>query len=107
MRKKNLTKLKENFPGFYDAIKLKALMFYNMEIRRNISQNKMADIKKFEKRNDYRQVITMRQDFGNNISILVENEIMKRFGKNKNLSAEDAIAHNLWHIEKNVAENFS
>jgi len=49
----------------------------------------------------------MRQDFGNDISILVENEIMKRFGKNKNLSAEDAIAHNLWHIEKNMAENFS
>lgn len=38
---------------------------------------------------------------------MVENEIMKRFGKNKNLSAKEAIVHNLWHIEKNVAENFS
>lgn len=54
MRKKNLPKIQENFPQFYDAIKLKALMFYNMEIRRNISQYKIADIKKFEQRKDYR-----------------------------------------------------
>ena len=49
----------------------------------------------------------MRQDFGKDINNLVEHEIFKKIGQNENLSTEDAIAHNLWHLEKNLAENFS
>jgi len=33
--------------------------------------------------------------------------MFKRFGDNNNLSTEDAIQKNLWHIEKLVAENFN
>ena len=106
LRKKNLSKIEEQFPTFYEAIKSKALMFYNNEIRRCINQYKIADIKQFEDRKDYRQVLTMRQDFGKDINNLVANEMYKRIGKDTNLSTEDAIQKNLWHIEKLVAENF-
>lgn len=52
-------------------------MFYNNEIRRNMNQYKIEDIKQFEDRNDYRQVLTMRQDFGKDINNLVEEELLK------------------------------
>ena len=54
IRKKNLSKLKDQFQTFYDALKGKCLMFYNNEIRRNMNQYKIEDIKQFEDRNDYR-----------------------------------------------------
>ena len=106
LRKKNLSKIRKDFPTFYEALKHKALIFYNNEIRRPMNQQKLADIKQFEERNDYRQVLTMRNDFGKDVNNLIQNEMFGRFSKNENLSIDDAIAHNIWHIEKNIGENF-
>ena len=77
VRKRNWHALETQHSILYQHIKRKALFFYIQRIRRPLLEQKNQDIRHYQTRADYKQVLYLRNIDNNEIQKIVEQELAK------------------------------
>lgn len=90
MRKKNWDGLFKQFKYFSECMKILVMYNYTQHVRRPMLNKKVKDIKKYMKRNDYDQLLTLK-DYEENEMNQMKIEAFRRIEARKQGQAEESI----------------
>ena len=83
--------LEEDYPYFFEVMKRNCLWFYIKKIRKPINMQKAIDMKNFEKRADYGQVVVLQGDMSTEINNIVD----KEYDRNLDTKGQDEVHDNV------------
>lgn len=94
MRKKNWDKLFKQFKYFSECIKIIVMYNYSQHVRRPMLHKKSNDIKNYMKRNDYDQLLTLRDYEVNEMNQMKIDAFRRIEARSRGIAEESIIVRN-------------
>ena len=92
----------DEFPEFFSIIKRKVLYEYIVKIRKPILQFKAKDIKHFDQRSDFQQVLALRNYDENELSNLISDELDQKGDANNEMKRIEKLEKQIDRFSRHI-----